>query len=590
MKKSFFDGSYRQHSYKQHTLNTIIPGALAFLLVTILITVGIQGNIAAQEATEAVESAETVDAPLQTAGESGKVLVWVGGGASAESKPVTTTSELGYLDARGGWQKLMNLPAAFAGAYPCGDRAQSPDGRRFTFIVHQLSGGVDGGVLYQISDAGLPVQIGDGHALTCIGGDPFQYSPDSQRLAYIDFNYNENRSDVSGALRVVDSATLTQIGQYGSVASFYLTNDRLFFTQYYNAANGSVSEIAVMSASVVAGADATAQEVTTLFASPGCNYTSSQITAVFGKLAVLVAESCGSNRQWQLYTLNRDGGALENIGEVTGSARFYINARTNWLLPSWDDRHLLFAVPDGNLRYTASIYTLPFETGSPDIANRVELVSEQARFPTYTYSQNRLPSSDTAFPHFSPDGRYWTMVEVRGGRSILHLIDRAQPTRVLQLMDSPMPVTQLFFSPDSHSLYANIGQFDGTANELRRWDLQALSATEASAATEEPAGAADQMESTLVAEGAFGRMVMYPDGRAAAAIIWQRGTDSRQTPYQTLARISLEDGSVIQQLLGEANMVVYNATTGNVSSQRFVYPLVALEASPSAPSSTPTAP
>jgi hypothetical protein len=573
---------YLNRNPRMQSLVGLFLGCTALLMI-FLAAGSASASVLAQGTTEPTEA---VEAPVQTAGETGRVLVWVGRGSSAENKTSGVASELGYLDPRGVWQKLMDLPATFAGVYPCGDRALSPDGRRFTFIVHQLSGGIDGGMLYQITDAGQPVQIGMAHALTCIGGDPFQYSADSQHLAYINFTYNQNRIDVNGTLRVVNADTLAALGEYASAASFYLTSDDLFYTGHYNNASGTVDEIAVMRASISAS-DTTASEIATLFVSPGCSFTSSQITAVFGRLAVLVGETCGSNRQWQLYTLNRDGGALQSLGTVTGAATFYTNARTNRLVSSWNDRYLLFAVPDGSLRYTVGISSLSLET--PALDNRTALVSGQVQFPTY--SNNRLPGTGTAFPRFSPDGRYWAMVEVSRAASTLYVIDRAQPTQVSELISSPAAVSQLFFSPDSQSLYAVVGGLNGTANRLHRWDLQTLSDDSGdAAATAEPAGEPAAIVGTMVAEGTFGNTVIYPDGRAAAAVIWRRGTDRSQTAYQTLARISLEDGTLIQQLLTDASMIEINPETNNVIRQRFVYPLVALEASPSTPQPTPAAP
>ncbi len=557
---------------------------LIVLLLTLFTAIGSSSIPAGAQADTTEEPAATPDAtpqpPAQTAGDSGKVLAWIGSGRSAESRPASSPSELGYLNARGEWELLLNLPQSFVGVYPCGDRALSPDGRRFTFLVHEPRAGKDGGTLYQITDAGQPVAVGPAHALTCVGGDPFQYSPDSQRLAYIDFNYSVDRIYVAGVLRLVNAETLQPIAEYGSAASFTLSDRELFFTRFYANQSGAVDEIAVMRATLAAeGAPET--EIATLFVPSGCRFTSAQITPIFGKLAILAGQRCASGSQWQLYTLNRDGGALQSSAGV-GSGGFAPQTRTAWTIPSWDDRHLLFSVPDGSLNNTARIFTLPMESGTVD--SRAALIESGVRFPGYTF--NRFPSSNFAMPQISPNGRYWAMLASGTAGNRLQVIDRAQPSVAFELIFVPGTISQLFFSPDSRTLYATNGETTGAANRLQSWDLTTL-VVEAAAdvSTEEPT--ADVPPASTILEGAYGRTVIYPDGKAVAAVIWQRGTDSRQTLYQTLARISLEDGSVLSSLLAPQQMIRYNETTGMVNFQRFVYPLAVLGTAPTANQTTP---
>lgn len=551
-----------------------VKTGIIILLLALLTAAGsVYNPILAQDETPEIPAdvpADTpADIPAQTAGERGKVLAWVGSGRSAESRPGSSASELGYLGAGGEWELLLTLPQTFVGVYPCGDRALSPDGRRFTFLVHEPRGGKDGGTLYQITDAGQPVAVGPAHALTCAGGDPFQYSPDSQRLAYIDFDYSENRIYVTGTLRVLNSDTLQPVGEYPNAASFTLTERDLFFTRFYTNQSGAVDEIAVMVVSPLV--DGTANEVATLFPPVGCRFTSAQIMPIAGKLAVLAGQRCSGGSQWQFYTLNRDGGGLITSPAVSSGA-FTSQTRTNWLIPSWDDRTLLFSVADGALNNTARLFTLPMattETGSVD--SRTALIDGGVRFPGYSFS--RFPSSNVAMPQISPDGRYWVMVEGRTAGSNLHVIDRAQPSISFDLIFVAGTVSQVFFSPDSRTLYATIGETTGASNRLQSWDLTTLVAdTTAEDATAET----PPMPNRTLLEGAYGRTLIYPDGRAVAAVIWQRGTDNSQTLYQTLARISLEDGQVLQGLLTPEQMIGYNEATGLVNFQRFVYPLAIL--------------
>lgn len=262
-----------------------------------------------------------------------QILVWTGQGPTPEEKTANTAGQVAYLNPTDGTlTPLLEVPANAVGVIPCGPL--SPDRQKFTFMVNTPVGGKDGGTLYQIIGNGTPSTVGDVHAATCLGSGTFQYTPDSQRFALIDYTDQIASSEYGvGALRLYDSQTLQILTQFEDVSSFDLTLDGLSFVRFFANERGLINELALFH--WTSGEQAT--ELSTLFADEGCRFTSSDLLAIGDQYALMLGHRCaGSGTTWRFYTLNRTGGdpALALSGEQVGA--YFPYARTNHLIPSGD--------------------------------------------------------------------------------------------------------------------------------------------------------------------------------------------------------------------------------------------------------------
>jgi hypothetical protein len=159
------------------------------------------------------------DAPLPT-----NVLTWTEAGpAPAQSSP-STAGELGLMDAEGTFTALMDVPDQTSRLMACGEEATSPDGSMFAYYV-----GLDAGTLYLMHGSDAPVVLDpDVHALACVGGGTFQFSPDSARLAYIAFETDASASEFAdGFLHVLDAASMDEQLLTRNVTAFDLVDDGL---------------------------------------------------------------------------------------------------------------------------------------------------------------------------------------------------------------------------------------------------------------------------------------------------------------------------------------------------------------------------
>lgn len=479
---------------------------------------------------------------------SGKLLVWMGDGESPAQRSANATTQVAYITGAGAVEKLLDVDGGAAGVIPCGNEAASANSQHFTFFVNVPQAGVDGGILYQITNADAPRRIGEAHAVTCLGNGAFQYAPDGRRLGYIDYRgFSETADFAAGTLRVLDSSSLQSQASFENVTAFQLTNTHAYFISLFTSGGTQAREAGVQ----VWNSGSSASEISTLYADEGCRLTSGEITATSSeRLAVVVGQRCASGTSWQFYLVNLTDGTSSRVADGRLNTSYATSARTNNLFPAGSDASTLyFTIPDGLALNTTRIVAVSVDNVTLDNA----VIDRAAVMPRYTARTFTLGRD--AGPVFSPDGR-WLAVAVAHSTvnpvvALLNLADPSQPPIRITAGDRGLGIPYMAFSRDSRTLYYLVGGGDGRDNTLFALDTQSTT------------------ERRLL-RGRFGSGAVAPDGRSIALMQWQQSDEARPRTYIDLAVVATSGDNPQAQTLFSG---LVRAEDGTVTGRRWAYPL-----------------
>lgn len=467
------------------------------------------------------------------------VLTWLEDGASPQESSPSTAGELGLMDGSGTFTKLLDVPAQTSRLQPCGDEAYSPDGSLFAFFM-----GLDTGSLYVMRGAEQPVALDDVHALTCLGGGTFQFSPDSSRLAYISYETDAAASEFpDGFMYVISTADMSQQFSYENVIAFDVTDDGAAFVSFFTNDRNEADEAAVFWWNGSAE-----REIATLRPDENCRYNSASIaTAADGSLLLIMGHRCTSGdtrTSWQLYRVDVEARSATLAASEFADGTFASFSRTNQisLLPGGESA--LFVVPDGITANTAGLMTVNLGDLSTS-----EVIQRQAVYPT-------LSGAPNAFPVISPDGRWLAVVVTSvNNDNTLNVIDLnapATPPIVLSAGSRNDVISAMSFSADSQKLIFIAGSPDtgrNANNSLVALDLNT--------------GSDFRIKRGRFAPG----LAVAPDGSAVVAMDYQVLEDEQQPPYLNLVSVNVETSETT--LLFEGAEIV----DGKVTNQRFAFPL-----------------
>jgi len=477
----------------------------------------------------------------------GNLLVWVGVGPSAEQRTPSTRGQIAYLNGDGTLRTVLNLAANVSGVTPCGNQATSPDGRYFAFFVSAPLGGSDSGTLYQVSGTGEPQRVLDIEGLTCAGNGSLRYSPNSQRLALIDYEPTPERAEFAlGTLRLFESGGLREVTRFDNVTAFDLRDESLAMLSLFTNARGDADEAAVM---LWSGGD-TPDEITALYAEQGCRFTSGQISIVSEtQLAALMGQRCTSGdtrTRWQFYTIDRTNrSATLALTDYQGGG-YTPYVRTNNLIYSSDGRTLLFTPADGLTRSTTAMIAVDMGNLSADNV----IIRSGAVMPVWTPFRFTLPAN--AAPSFSPDGRWLALVIADGASASIGVIDLTAPAQLpvqIPLPDGGDAVSYLDFSYDSSKLYYVARGRGGADNSVFRVDMTSL-------------------DEQRIQRGNFGNGVIAPDGLGVALVQYRQSEGARVMNYVDLVYVK-DEGSAPITLYG--GLVTNEA--GEANGANFIMPL-----------------
>lgn len=474
---------------------------------------------------------------------SGKLLAWFGEGASPMS--YTGGGVVGYLNDDGSIEPAIEFNGSMNSARACGNQSTSADGTYFAFMTGQPQGGDDGAVLYQVSNAEMPVEVDSIQGLTCLGGNTLRYGDDT--LVYIDYEaVPEGAEYAQGRLKVRESSTLDEQFSADAVNAFALHGDSVAYIGFFTNARNQADESGIY---IWNGSDP-AREVATLFPESGCRFVSASLETTnpitpddttISALAVVMGERCSSGgTNWKIYTINTEAGTatLELSGTQTGG--FFPQSGTNKVLSMGEGSHILFTTADGLTRNSASVYITPLN----DITTNNVVVERGAVMSRHTL--RRLNIESNAAPALSPDGRWLALAVVSGiDPGAIVMIDLTAPDSPpveIPIPDTNDRVPMLAFSQDSSALFYVLGLLDGGDNALYRVDMST------------------QNESR-VTRGQF-QMGIVQTNDSAILLHWRDGRD-----YVDLVQITSDEEPIT---LYEGAIL---DDEGEVESVRFAYPL-----------------
>lgn len=476
----------------------------------------------------------------------GNLLVWVGAGPAAEQRTPSTAGQVAYLNSDGSLRTVLDLPINVAGVIQCGNQATSPDGRHFTFFTSAPMASQDSGTLYQVTGAGQPTRVRDIQGLTCAGNGALRYSPNSQRLAFIDYAPVSERAEFAvGTLRLYNAGRLTEDTRFENVTSFDLRNDSLAYLSLFTNARGAADE-----AAVVLWDGQNADEIATLYPEQGCRFTSGQIAMVQdARIVALMGQRCPSGdtrTRWQFYNIDRAARTATLAVSDYQAGGYFPYTRTNNLIVSNDGSTVLFTPADGLGRNTTRIVAVNMSSIS---AENITLRSG-AVMPTWTPFRFSLPVN--AAPALSPDGRWLAMVISDGAATSLGIVDlnnAAQPPVQIPLPDGGDAISYLEFSQDSAVLYFVARGRGGADNAVFRVEMATL-------------------DESRLQRGSFGGGVVAPDAAGVALVQYRRTEGARVLNYVDLVYVKDDRTEPVTLYTG-----LQTNDSGQPVGAQFIYPL-----------------
>jgi hypothetical protein len=484
--------------------------------------------------------------PIPIIGQSGEsvgmtvessLLLWVADGLSPAQLTPANPGKIVALYGDGTVTELLNLPAGITRLNACGERATSPDGRFFAFYA-----GGDTGSLYFVDGVNAPSSLAEVNALTCLGMGTFLYSPDSQRLGYINYAADASSSEFPvGALVVADTVNPANQTTFENVTAFDLATGLVSFVSGFADSQGDVTEAGIF---VWAG-DGNPSEISTLFADNGCEFRSASLAFVTTEqLIVNLGQRCnGSRTTWALYSVDIDGRAagLELSGNAVGS--YFAASRPNTVIVAPDGETAYFTYPDGLAQNTVTLRAISLTDMEAS-----DTLAANAIMPRFVAGRP-FDVTANARPVISPDERWFAIVTNNGNNeaaiNILDLNMPELPPLTISAGNRGDTISSMAFTADSAQLLFVSGGNDGGNNSLFTVNL------------------ATSIDSRVV-RGRFDMPLVVASDNAVAAIPnWQSEPENRLT-------------LVGVNLLGNDSTILYDGATFDgdaLINRRFVYPL-----------------
>jgi Tol biopolymer transport system component len=448
------------------------------------------------------------------------------------------------MDSSGATSPLIDVPPQTSKVMPCGERALSPNGRFFTLYLGLVGDqGLQSGSLYTMTDGAAPVLLHDAPLLTCLGNGTFQYSPDSARLAYVDYAPGAATDTFAhGFLHIVNTADMSEVTTFERATAFTMASDGIAFVSFFTNDQGNADE-----AAVTWWDGNIDREITTLTpTAENCFFTNATLAATpDGKLIAVLGHRCtrgDTSTNWQLYSIDRAARSATLISSSPQPGAFTSFTRTNNVYIAPGGSTAYFTIPDGVTANTVGVSAIDLSN-----ATITPVIERQAVFPTFQGAAN-------AFPRVSPDGKWLAMVVTTpNSDNTLTVIKLDDPTAAPISVSAGSrgdTISNMAFTPDSSHLVYVAGGDNNANNSLFSLDLASGS-------------------ETRVRRGRFAQgFALSPAGTEVAIMDWQFLEDPQQPPYIKLEVINLESSEVAT--LFEGADIVDN----KVQNQRFAWPML----------------
>ena len=477
----------------------------------------------------------------------GNLLVWAATGAGPEAVGASTPGQIGYMDAAGVLTPInLTLPEGTNRVVNCGI---TPDGSRIYLYVGQTEG-----TLYVLNNGQIDVlPLDEISALTCVGSNSLQISPDGSRFAYIDYEPSQPDEEFSdGRLRLVNSSDFARVelreNDIVDVAAFDITNTLVAFIRLPQTGDRREAIEAVVN--TVNGSAISPIAVLRPEAENDCRFTSASIEVLpNGQLLALMGHKCRQGdveTTWRMFLI--DPNVRDSFREISNgpTGGTYLPAtRNNNLISAPNGQTVLFSLPDGLEGFSASLNQL---TLAGDAIST--MVPIGVRYPRV--AQRAYFLDETGTPRLSPDFNQYAYIQKNPDNDqILYIVDLNASTQ----QPYPAPnqgevISNLTFTPDSRRLAYLQGGSASQENSLMLAEV----------------GTPNTLS---ILRGRFAYMVMSPDGSQVALMEWQTVEDPNQPPYQSLAVIDLATTGYIPVW----NQGAVITAEGKVTEQKFVYPI-----------------
>lgn len=448
-----------------------------------------------------------------------RLLVWTAAAPVPGQHSGDNPGQIGYIGSDGVLTPLIDVPQRASRVTACGEEALSPDGSLFAFYMGQ-----DIGNLYVSRNGDMPAALDDVGYLTCLGAGTFQYAPNGERMAYIDFDERATqRVYADGFLKVYAAADLAQQLSAESVTTFDISDEGVVYISMFTNDRGEADE-----AAVIWWDGSSEREVATLVPQTDCQFTSAQIAIeADGNYVIVMGHRCtaGDTRtSWQLYTLERDSREATLGASDFQPGVFAAFARSNNVWFSADGSFAYFTVPDGLTANTTAIATAALSDLSINV-----VLERYAIYPTFSGAAN-------AFPRFSPNGNWLALVTTSpNSDNSLNVFNLSQPAEAPILVSAGSrgdTVASIRFTPNNEQVLFVAGGDEG--------DNNALFALRLSDATE-----------SRIARGRFAApMAQSPDGGRVALLDWQVLEEEPAPVYTNLVTVDVASGAVTTILPG----------------------------------------
>lgn len=288
-----------------------------------------------------------------------RVLVW-------ETIQLTDDGRLLALTADGGEEVLLDFPAGVFDRQVkhCSQDIWSAGGQGVALFTGAVQGQI---AIYPVA-GGPATQLGgdEVHRMACAGPSTFQFSPNKQRVGYLDhyFFFLEEEYPY-GNLVFFDAASGDQLAQFDRATTFSLYDDGALMLRVYPDGEGYGTEAdldwwdgtgrrSLVTLEPVYPPDT--EDV-------DCGIKSSSVARVGDMAYVLLGQRCEqtNSNNWRLVSVPMAGGAATELVFETPAGGFFNDNFTTNLYPTKDGAGFLVTVPSGLRRNTVSLFW-----GTPD--------------------------------------------------------------------------------------------------------------------------------------------------------------------------------------------------------------------------------
>ena len=224
--------------------------------------------------------------------------------------------------------------------------------------------------LYPLA-GGEPVALGPSHRMACAGPLSFQFSPNGQRVGYIDWkiDYGQEIQLLPfqwGYLHLMDPNTGDELANFERTVGFMLYDDGALMMRVFPDAkeNGEEADLVWWDGSArrtLVTLPVVVPEVGEKDPEPECGITQAQPVRIGDTAYVLVGQRCDMktsiNNSWRVYSVPMAGGAAtEIVKQDMGNIGFFSGAFSTLAFPTLDGSGMLIGLPSGLSANTVHLY------------------------------------------------------------------------------------------------------------------------------------------------------------------------------------------------------------------------------------------